>query len=134
MSTVGRLHSITPPTENTHDFSEHGIVKVVNPLDYFFSELSDRTEAEALAAGVVTSNTVFAITPITQAPWKELPTAYLLTTTDRVLLRDHQRVMASEANAKAKNMQVIELFAGHFPFLMETERIVSLARELLPQS
>jgi hypothetical protein len=42
--------------------------------------------------------------------------------------------MAGEAYAKAKNMQVIELSAGHFPFLMEAERIVSLVRELLPQS
>lgn len=133
-STIGKLQLVAKKTYQTHDFSEEGIVTVLDPLDYFFSELDDRYEAKALADTVVTSNVAIAVTPITRAPWKDLPTTYLLTTKDRVLLPEHQKEMAREAFAQAKNMQMIELSTGHFPFLTETERTVNLAREMLPQT
>lgn len=132
MQTLTAIRQVTAKTHETHAFSDDGIVTVLDPLNYFFAELEDRSQAKALADAVTTSNAAIAVTPVTRAPWKDLPTTYVFTEKDEVLLPHEQRAMIEQAKENgAEDWQIIELNTGHFPTLTETRSIVDLAESIM---
>ncbi len=58
--------------------------------------------------------------PIEVAAWQSIPSTYVVCTADRAVLPSHQRFMAGRAD------EVIELDAGHSPFLSRPAQLAAL--------
>lgn len=107
------------------DVDEQGTVGVRHEVaaDTFLQDCDPETTEEALAR--LTRQSLHATQqPARAAAWQQLPTTYLVCAEDNGTPPERQREFAQAAN------RVVELDAGHHPFLSQPQAVVDLMAEL----
>ncbi|PBP20826.1 alpha/beta-hydrolase [Diplocarpon rosae] len=97
-------------------------VHPANPRDIFYNDLADAAAAPHVSALRPHSYPAFAST-LTAAPWKTVPSTYVLCEADHAIPRPVQESMIAAATAAAPSaFDVVERCdAGHSPFLSRPE-------------
>lgn len=65
--------------------------------------------------------------PQTYAPWKDIPTTYIVTEADdRALPLPGQMSFIEHARRQGADVTVVKLDTGHFPFLSKPEAVADI--------
>ena len=96
-----------------------------DPRPYFYNDLGP-TEADACEKMLVPHNVATFAEPVTETPWKVVPTTYLLCEEDCMTKPEWQWERISAARELGAEIRVEKLKSGHSPFVSKVHDVVQV--------